>query len=192
MKDPTQAPPKQPHIAEMWERARAVGADFRRMGEEESVDSLTWKPNEKSWSACEVVDHLRVTGDLYYPRIDSAIERARAQGRTEAVRFKPPWLIRWFQKNLTQESKRKFKAPKLFQPKTSRIGPEVFSEFLSQQESFIELIEEADSCNINRVKFGTPISPLFRMSIGSALWIMVTHQERHFAQAERVAREAQG
>jgi len=44
-----------------------------------SVQQLNWKPDERSWSIAECLEHLRNTDIAYIPTLDKALAEARNQ-----------------------------------------------------------------------------------------------------------------
>ncbi|MEM7263899.1 MAG: DinB family protein [Planctomycetota bacterium] len=147
----------------------------------------SWKPRPESWSIGECFDHLRVTGEQYYPRIDGAIERAKTGDASRP--YKPRFLGRLFVKFAGPDGSRGVKAPKAFAPTSSEGGAHAVQAFLEQQSTLLDLIERAGECDLNGGRFGSPVTRLLRFSLGEALELMVRHEQRHLNQALRVKGE---
>src|SRR5262245_26724195 len=77
---PEAAPPAAPHLRRLWEIAREVVAGTERLTAGLSAAQLAWQPAPERWSVAQCFAHLVVTGDAYYPRVQAAIEAARARG----------------------------------------------------------------------------------------------------------------
>lgn len=153
----------------------------QRMRQAHTDPRLTARPGPGSWSAAECIEHLCVTARLYYHRIGATLNRAgEATGE-----YRPGRFARWFIAQASPTNPRKLPAPKMFQPEAGQVSAEAFDAFAAQQQDLLALIEQARLANINRPKFGTPITRLLRFSAGEALELMVRHQQRHLQQAQR-------
>lgn len=162
---------------------RYVSEEFQPLTDAQA----SWKPRPESWSIGECLDHLRVTGEQYYPRLDEAIERARGGDASRA--YKPRFMGRLFVKFAGPDGSRRVKAPKAFAPTAGSGGAASVQAFLDQQARLLELIERARECDLNRGRFGSPVTRLLRFSVGEGLELMVRHQQRHLNQAQRVRKE---
>ena len=69
-------------------------------------------------------------------------------------------------------------------PIDPRISARNTSLSRDQLRELIELIEAARGKNLNRPRFGSPITALLRFSIGEGLELMVRHQQRHLLQIQ--------
>jgi len=174
------------HLDALARDLDAVLAAARDLFRRSTAGQLTWSPDSRTWSIVEIFDHLRVTGSLYYPRLRAAIDRAREKGRTAAAPFRPGWVGRLFIKLLQPDSKRRFKVPRSFKP-ARKPDLAALEHYLEQQRDLKDLIRLAGGVNLNRTRFGSPITPLVRFSIGEGLTLMVVHQQRHLRQAERLS-----
>ena len=164
--------------------AKHVAEEFLPLSDAQA----SWKPSPDRWSIGECMDHLRVTGEQYYPRLEGAIERAK-QGDPSRP-YKPRFFGRLFVKFAGPDGPRRVKAPKAFAPTSSDGGARAVREFLDQQSTLIELIERAEECDLNGGRFGSPVTRLLRFSLGEGLELMVRHQQRHRMQAQRVMKES--
>ena len=167
-------------IDDLLQRVQRTSERIRSLKEIDG-ERLGWKPNSKRWSVLECVDHLRVTGELYYPRLSALIPRLAS---SEESRHRPSFLGKMFLKFLQPDS-RSVSAPAMFKPTTGGTSKEVIDQFLSQQEELEEILRHARGRELNRRKFSSPVSRWIRFTLGDGLAIMVTHQEKHWLQIER-------
>lgn len=184
-------PPPNEHVASCRQRVIDVMDQARESFGSLTAEQLGWSPDPKSWGVGACLEHLNVTGSLYYPRIETAIERARNTDRRGAPDFRPGWFARFFHRFVEPEGKSRVKAPKLFQPAVETFDPTIVERFVEQQSGFQRLIESADGVELNRVKFATPVSRFLRFSVGEGIWILSSHLARHLGQAERVMNHEQ-
>ncbi|MBX2822222.1 MAG: DinB family protein [Rhodothermaceae bacterium] len=149
-------------------------------------EQITWKPNKKSWSVLECYDHLLVTNGQYIPRIEGALKKAEQSVEKSVRPFKPSYFGRLFIKSLKPQSRLKIKTFRIFKPKNGPQNLNIPAQFLAQQDELIELIKRADQCDVNSVKFSSPVSRLIRFSLGEGLSVIVVHEQRHLLQAQNL------
>ncbi|MEO8398768.1 MAG: DinB family protein [Ignavibacteriaceae bacterium] len=151
-----------------------------------SDEQFITKPNLKKWSVCECFNHLFITGSLYLPKIKNAIEYLKSNNIFEGSSYKPSFTGRFFYYSLRPESKIKLKTFKIFKPENNFSDLSIKEKFLNQQKEFIELIKSADGYDLNRIKFSSPVSNLFKFSLGDAILIVTVHLQRHLLQARKL------
>jgi hypothetical protein len=162
--------------------ADQLGRDIRQQLEGLSEAQQTQRPADGRWSVAHCLEHLTTTGILYHPRIAKTIERAT----TDPGLYKPRWLARTFIRFASPEGRRrKLSAPKRFKP-ADDLPPNVNDRFFEQHTHLIELMDAARGRNLNRPRFGSPLTSLLRFSIGEGLELMVRHQQRHLLQIQEV------
>ncbi len=152
--------------------------------------ALTWKPVADVWSIAEIVQHLATTTDAYRTGLEATLARARLRPPTARRPFKARPFAAWFIRMAGPTSERRVKAPKRFLPQVSDTGPQVLDGFVNQQDELVQFIRRAGDVDLNRPRFGSPVTPLLRFSLGEALLLTVRHQERHLQQAERLRAHA--
>jgi hypothetical protein len=81
---------------------------------------------------------------------------------------------------------RKLKAPKIFQPASSRIDGAIVQRFLDQQEPLIRYMKATAGLDLAKIIITSPVSRLVTYSLLDAYRILVTHERRHLLQARRV------
>ena len=148
-----------------------------------SDEQKRWKPAADQWSIAEVFDHLYITGALYEGRIEGALATTLERG-WKGETFRPSFTGRLFHRALT--IKMRVKAPKMFQPAQAEGELHSLQEYIEQQEALLELIRKADGYSLTRARFASPATRLLRFNLGDGIRMMVTHQKRHLAQAQRV------
>ena len=145
--------------------------------------ALQWKPPAGGWSAGQVLEHLCVANDSYLVVLRKLLANPSPNGNrgTSTAVWRPSLmggLLAW-----SMESPRKLRAPKMLRP-----APEprdnVIAEFLARQREIVQLIEQSLSYEWRRVRFLSPVSPLFRMNLGDAFTVIVRHAERHMRQID--------
>ncbi|MEM8534334.1 MAG: DinB family protein [Chloroflexota bacterium] len=144
-----------------------------------------WKPTPKEWSVAECFEHLVVTGELYYPPIRAAIEQAHRHGLHSEAPCRPTPFGILFIGLLRPGTPAKMQTTPLFVP-TSGGDSEIDQRFLKQQEELNMLIQQAEGCDLNKVKVTSPAARMISFTLGEALWLQTIHQQLHLEQAHNI------
>ena len=180
-----------PHLAGLYADLAAVRAEAERLSELSSAQR-TWHPEPGVWSMDDCFEHLRRIDKAYCLKLSEAIPSAKSG----ATPYKPSWFARKFIGAVSPEATRKVKTMKGVNPQaTPREAPSsnetnAVQRFLDQQAQLVELLQMADGKNINTAKFSSPLFALVRFTIGEALTMLVRHEQRHLAQAQRLTERA--
>jgi hypothetical protein len=177
------------HLDDLERRLEAIGRRTRELTSDLREEQLLWRPEPKRWGIADCFEHLLVADAPYFPRVREAIERSAPAGDGERV-YAPGLLARWFVRSVSPEGTLKLPAPKRFQPPPD--GPErgdAPERFLADQEVVAALLADARDVDLQGAKLTSPVTSLLRLTIGEALTLLVSHQERHLGQAEAVRRD---
>lgn len=175
--------------ADLQEILSALGDNDRRA--EELVRGLdderfNWRPDERSWSIAQCLDHLNVASRVYAVPMREALEKARQKGADRRGPIQPGFLERWFVANLEPPPKRRLSAPRKIVPAASKGRAEVMEEWRRAQAEVRALLREAAGLDLNRARFANPFVPLIRFSVGTGFRVITTHERRHLWQGEKV------
>jgi hypothetical protein len=149
-----------------------------------TAEQLNWKPDENSWSVGQCIDHIINTDRPYFDRIKHAF--SKAEKFAESYEYKAAFPGTFLIKAMLPESKMKVKAQKVFLPSMSNVSRDIFGRYEKQQQEMLNVLDEAQNYNINKLKVSSPAFTLMRMRIGDALRVLVLHRRRHLEQAKRV------
>jgi len=151
---------------------------------------FNWRPAPGAWSIAECLAHLNVTGQNFLPRIDRRIREARAAGMLSEGPFRYGLLSRVMVRGTEPPAKLKFKAPKIFQPMSEHLIAVIVPAFMTLQDQLIERLRAARGVDLGRVKVTSPVSRLFKISLGQVFPFIAAHERRHLWQARRVREDA--
>jgi hypothetical protein len=148
---------------------------------------LITQPGPCKWSAIQCLEHLNSYGRYYLPAIEKAITNAPAK---PAVYFKSGWLGNYFYKMMLVEKntgipKKKLRSPKNHVPDIHLNAVHVLSEFISQQERLLQLLENAKAIDINKARVPISIAPFIKIKLGDTFLFLVAHINRHLLQAQK-------
>ena len=146
---------------------------------------FTVRPHPSSWSAAECLSHLSISTELFLPVIASSIEEGRKKNLV--ARKKPSMdmlgrILRWF---LEPPIRKRVTTSAPFVPKSVRAKAEAFGEFSSLQSKLIDLLHQASTLDLSKLKIVSPFDKRVRYNLYSAFLIIVAHQRRHLWQAEQ-------
>jgi DinB superfamily len=147
-------------------------------------EQLNWQPAPGAWSAGQCIEHLRITNEAYLPAIGAALN---SQPYCPVNEIRPGWFGAWFIRTLAEPlpTGKPAPAPKRIRP-SDRVDHSVLDRFLSSNQSCQKVIIRAGDHDVNRVRFWNPFLPGLRLTVGTGMQIIVSHERRHLLQAERV------
>lgn len=169
-------------IAEAELLARNVERTFGGL----TAKQLNWKPDEQNWSIGQCLDHLIVTNRLEFPAVENALLGNYRNPFWSRVPFAPDVFGKAAIYLFKPENRRKFKAPKSFQPSQSELGQNIVADFVAHQRKLIELFERSRNKDLRKTKIVSPVSDLITYSLRDAFQVLIVHEQRHFRQAERI------
>lgn len=168
------------------QQVEAVNVDARDLIEGLSEAPFNWRPTPGHWSIAECLDHLTVTNRELLENVKASISDARTRGLTSSGPFRYGMIERWLVRSMEPPAKLKFKAPKIFKPRPSQSLAEVTRDFFAVQDEVLRLIKQANGLNLKRAKVTSPVTRLFKLSLGQVFDLIATHDRRHLWQARKV------
>jgi hypothetical protein len=150
--------------------------------------ALNWRPDERSWSTAQCLDHLNVSNRVYLEAMRPAIENARRQGKTRRGTVRPGWFERWFVAGLEPPPKRKLPAPKKIVPGFRGEKEALLAEFRRLHAEASALLREGAGLDLG-VRFPNPLVPLLRFTVWTGFQVIPAHERRHLWQAEQLQRK---
>jgi DinB superfamily len=169
--------------------ASIIAGDVRASFGGLSATQLNWKPSAERWSIAQCLDHLIASNKGYLPIMESVRGGKKQNTFWERLPVLPGLAGKLLLKSLDPASARKLKAPKSFQPAQSDISETIVDDFVAQQEQVIEGIKSTRHLDLEKIVITSPALSVITYSLMDAYRIIVTHERRHFQQAQRVAAE---
>jgi DinB superfamily len=149
-------------------------------------EQLNWRPDEKSWSIAQCLDHLNVTNRVYLAPMLHAIEQARRKGSVRKGPIHLGFFGRWFAANMEPPPKRKLPAPRKIVPAVRKGKAELIEEWRRAQAELDAVLREGAGIDLNETRFVNPFISLIRFSVGTGLQVIAAHERRHLWQAGQV------
>jgi hypothetical protein len=173
-------------LQEYRDQFEQVKAEARELTAGLTEADFNWRPSPEQWSIEECLEHLRLVGQWQVRALEGAIRQAREQGRTAAGPFEYGPLNRFILRLSEPPVRLRFPAPRRFQPLHGQPLTAVLPTFYHVQEQFQLHAHQAEGLDLKRVKVPTPMSSLFKLSLGTMFAQAAAHERRHMQQARRV------
>ena len=151
-----------------------------------SAESLNWKPDAKSWSVAQCLDHLITINSLYFPLFEKL--KSGPVDNTFWEKYSP--LSGFFGKYLInaldpQNQKKTKTSPKAY-PSSSEIDDGIVDRFEEHNRELGNHVANV-SANVDLKTIVTsPLAGFVTYSLDDCLKIIVVHERRHLLQAKRV------
>lgn len=159
-------------------RAEALVADLDN-------ESLNWRPDDRSWSIAQCLDHLNVANRTYLEAMRPTIEEARRQGKRRRGPVRPGWFERWFVASMEPPPKRKLPAPKKIVPALRGEKDALLTEFRRLHRELSDLLRGSADLDLG-VRFPNPFVPLLRFTVWTGFLVPPAHERRHLWQGEQL------
>lgn len=151
---------------------------------------LRYRAAEGQWNVLEAFAHLVLSSGIYERGLRKVFAK-QARRLPDAPEFRPGVLGEWFTSGLRPKPDGriawKMKTLKAFDPARQHgASLESINRFIHLCDGLLELLEQARTTDLNRMKVASSLGPVIRFKAGDAFRFAVAHQERHFLQIERL------
>ena len=151
-----------------------------------TVEQLNWKPNPRSWSIGQVMDHLIVSNSLYFPTFELIISGKKRTNIWEKIGLFRKFFGRFLINGLTPGSDQNIQAPKAFIPTFSEVDPAIFQKFIDTHIKLSGMIKQMEGLDLERIVISSPASAPITYTMKDCVTILTVHQQRHLVQMKRV------
>lgn len=177
---------KNAYLEELLDKAETLAGQAAAKFGGLSAAQLNWKPAPERWSIGQCFAHLMVSNKSYFSILEKVAGGEKRNTWWENMPFLPGFFGRLLLRSLHPDSQRKVKTVAVFRPSQSLIPGSIIRDFVNHQNQLIERILRTDWFDHERVKITSPASQLITYSLRDCCLILITHEERHIRQAERV------
>lgn len=160
--------------------------DTRALTQPLTREQFNWHAEPGEWSIGQCLDHLNVTGFLLLPRLETAVERGRAEGLTGSPPFRYGPFGRLFSYMMRPNPRLRLSTPRAYAPAMQHEPELVVPRFMDLQQRLEHVVHEADGLDLKRIRLSSPVRRLMRFSLGIWLDATLAHERRHLVQAQRV------
>jgi len=159
---------------------------FRREFGGLNTAQLNWKPDSKTWSIAQNLDHLIKVNQTYFPVLEAL---RRDQYRTPLL-GRIGLAVRFFGKMILQAvepaRRRRMKTMALWEPAASALPGDLVAQFERHQQELVSQIAASEELVRKGVIIASPASQAIVYKLETAFDIIVSHEERHLAQAREI------
>jgi uncharacterized damage-inducible protein DinB len=173
------------HIAAACSALRQCSAEVEEKFSGLSTEQLNWKPTADAWSIAQCLDHLMVSNKLYFPRFDAIARNTHRMSFYERLPVLPAFFGKMLIHSL-KNPKMKTKTVRTSEPHISAFARTVIAEFRRENEKLIEKIQSVKDRDLRTVRVTSAIASLVTYSVRDMITVLLVHEQRHIAQAERV------
>jgi hypothetical protein len=173
-------------LSQIYDEAEAVAGDAKTLFGRLNSEQLNWKPAADSWSVAQCLDHLISINHEYSPVFDRILKGEHRKTFLHSMPFLPVIFGRLMIKILSPTSQRKFKAPGAAQPSSSSIDPQIVDRFIAHQRETLAKMRSLGGRGPAGIIITSPFAGAVVYSLLDTFRLIVAHERRHFAQAQRV------
>lgn len=177
-------------LSELISAANTITNETRAAFGSLSAHQLNWKPASESWSVGQCLDHLITSNATYFPTFEAILNGTKKSTFWERVPGLPRFFGKMLLKSVSPGSRRRLKAPAIFQPVASQVDGGIVQRFLDQQGEVIRTMEAAKDLDAAQIILTSPVSSVITYSLLDTYRILVAHEQRHLLQARRVTEMA--
>jgi hypothetical protein len=168
------------------EHLKPIAEDARKSFGALSAQQLNWKQGADEWSIAQCFDHLIVTNEFFFPLLEKIESGERKSGLWERLSPLSGLFGKMVVKSVESKGGRKFKAPAKLLPSSSRVEGRVIERFAEHQAQLSKRMTATKGLDLSKIVITSPIAGFVTYNLLDAFRIIVAHERRHFAQAERV------
>jgi hypothetical protein len=173
-------------LPQIFDEAEAIARDVQSTFGHLNAEQTNWKPSADQWSVAQCLDHLMATNRELFAVFDQTINGSKQTKLIERLPFLPGFFGRLMVKVLAPDARQKFKAPPAAIPSASALDPGIVDRFVAHQQEAILKMKAIEKFNPARVIITSPFAGFMTYSLLDACRIIIVHERRHLAQAERV------
>ncbi|RZS97403.1 DinB family protein [Cecembia calidifontis] len=169
-------------INELDHLSEEIKASFGSLEKE----TLFLKPDSKTWSIAENLEHLITVNSSYFPIFKQLIDNTFVGAFIGKFSFFTKLFGNMIYRSVSDGGKKKIRTFPLWEPKIKEGEEHIIEKFLSHQDDLKNWIKELGPYIEKEAIIHSPANKLIVYSLPQALDIMVAHEKRHLQQAKNV------
>jgi hypothetical protein len=173
-------------LPQIYDEAEAVASDAKILFGHLNSEQINWKPAADSWSVAQCLDHLISINHEYHPVFDRILKGEYRKTFLHGMPFLPAFFGRVMIKAVSPESRRKLKAPGAARPSSSSIDPQIVDRFIAHQRETLAKMRLLENSDPAEIIITSPFVSMVVYSLLDTFRLIVAHERRHLAQAQRV------
>lgn len=173
-------------LSETLAEAEAISRDVQTTFGQLNAEQLNWKPDDKTWSVAQCLEHLVATNSGMFGPFDEIISGQKRATLWERMPVLPGLFGKLMVKSLSPNATQKLKAPASIQPATSVIDAQIVNRFAEHQRELSGRFTSLENFLVEKIVMTSPFLKVMTYSVLDACRLIVAHERRHMAQAQRV------
>ena len=151
-----------------------------------SSAQLNWSSSPGSWSIAQCLDHLIGSHNAYFPVLKKITEAIYKMNFWERYSPFSATCGRIMKDKLQEQVKKKMIAPKIIQPSSGKMQPELIDDYYKNLDNFLAYISNCRDIDIDKIIITSPTISIVTYSLRDAFRFLIQHEHRHINQAIRV------
>jgi hypothetical protein len=151
-----------------------------------TTEELNWKPNSRTWSIAQNIEHLILFNETYFSIIESLLKGTYKT--TFLARFKVlvSFLGKAILKGVQPDRKKRMKTFPIWKPAKSEISVEILHQFIAHQTILKSTIKKSKNLIEKRTVISSPANTNIVYELEKAFEIILAHEKRHFKQSKEI------
>jgi len=149
-------------------------------------EQVRWKPAHDRWSITEILQHVILLNESYYPILESVKNGSWRSPFIAKVPGLPGLFKVIIHSSVTPDRKRRMKTFSIWNPEERELPIDVIARFSMHQEELKCKIEAVEEWAQKGVVISSPLNRQIVYPLDSAFDIMISHEERHLEQCREI------
>ena len=164
------------------DRAREAESTFAPL----EATQLNWRANTDSWSVAQCLAHLIVTNERTRSYAERALDASQPRTIWQRLPVLPGLVGPMLIKSQAPGAGRKIKTSPWARPTTSDFTADIVSRYDSHNRELAAWIRGLDAARAGHTTMQSPFARVLAYSVLDACRLVLSHTDRHLAQAKRV------
>ncbi|MEM1124134.1 MAG: DinB family protein [Bacteroidota bacterium] len=147
---------------------------------------LNWKPDAKTWSIAQNIDHLMVLNSTYFPLLDDLKAGKNKLPFLARFNFAVNFFGKLILKSVQPEEKKKINTFPIWEPTKSEIAGDILDRFTTHQSQLKRAIMNTEDLAAKGVVITSPANKNIVYKLSTAFEVIVAHELRHLKKARSV------
>ncbi|MDN3670292.1 DinB family protein [Echinicola jeungdonensis] len=175
-----------------WQQdIQEITASFKDSFQSLDVETLHMKPDAKTWSIAENIQHLIVLNESYFPIFRQLEKGNYSKPFIGNFGFLTKALGKMILKSVAPENHKKFKTLPIWIPSKYEVpeNKELLDQFEKHQKNLSRWIGQLKPFLENKQVIHSPANRLIAYPLELAINIIISHEKRHYNQAFHLLEE---
>ena len=164
------------------DRARDAESTFTPL----SVVQLNWRANADSWSIAQCLAHLIVSNERTRSHAERALDASQPRTIWQRLPVLPSLVGPMLVKSQAPGAGRRMKTSLWAQPTTSDFVADIVPRYGTHNRELAAWIRGLDAAHASHTTMESPFARVLAYSVLDACRLVLSHTDRHLAQAKRV------